>query len=203
PAGAAGPPEPADAAGSAEPADAAGSAEGPEAAAPAPAQHPDAPEVVATAGDVPADALSPLLVLDVVERFLDAHGIGTGPVTAARIGDGHSNVTFRVTRDGADVVLRRGPRPPLPRSAHDMVREARIQQALAGHGVPVPQILAVCDDEDLLGVPFYVMGHLDGDVITDEEPARIQTPEPRRAVAMDMVDTLVALHSIDVSAPPV
>ena len=174
---------------------------------PGTAQHSDedpfAPEVVATAADVPPEALSPLLILDVVERFLDAHGIGTGPVTAARIGDGHSNVTFRVTRDGADVVLRRGPRPPLPRSAHDMVREARIQQALAGNGVPVPRILAVCDDPDLLGVPFYVMDHLDGDVITDVEPQRIQTPQARRAVAMNMVDTLVSLHRIDVSAPPV
>lgn len=166
-------------------------------------QDPLAPEIVATAGDAPAEALPPLLILDVVESFLDAHGIGTGPVTAVRIGDGHSNVTFRVTRDGADVVLRRGPRPPLPRSAHDMVREARIQQSLAGQGVPVPHILAVCDDPDLLGVPFYVMDHLDGDVVTDVEPQRLQTPQSRRAVAMNMVDTLVSLHRIDVSAPPV
>ena len=167
-------------------------------------QDPLAPEIVATKGDVPAGALPPLLVLDVVEAFLDAHGIGAGPVTAVRIGDGHSNLTFRVTRAGADVVLRRGPRPPLPRSAHDMVREARIQQSLAGQGgVPVPHILAVCDDADLLGVPFYVMDHLDGDVITEVEPQRIQTPQARRAVAMNMVDTLVALHRIDVSAPPV
>lgn len=166
-------------------------------------QDPLAPEIVATAGDLPAEALPPLLILDVVESFLDAHGIGTGPVTAVRIGDGHSNVTFRVTRDGADVVLRRGPRPPLPRSAHDMVREARIQQSLAGQGVPVPHILAVCDDPDLLGVPFYVMDHLDGDVITDVEPQRLQTPQSRRAVAMNMVDTLVSLHRIDVSTPPV
>ncbi len=170
-----------------------------------PGRGPDplAPEIVATAGDVPAEALPPLLVLDVVEAFLDEHGIGSGPVSAERIGDGHSNVTFRVAREGADVVLRRGPRPPLPKSAHDMVREARIQQSLAGQGVPVPEILAVCDDPALLGVPFYVMGHLEGDVITEEEPQRIRTPQARRVVAMNMVDTLVALHGIDVSEPPV
>ena len=190
-------------AGGTEPGTAQQSAERPDPDQPVRAQDPLAPEIVTTADDVLAEALSPLLILDVVEGFLDAHGIGTGPITAERVGDGHSNVTFRVTRDGADVVLRRGPRPPLPRSAHDMVREARIQQALAGQGVPVPRILAVCDDEALLGVPFYVMGHLDGDVITDEEPQRIQTPQARRAVAMNMVDTLVSLHRVDASSPPV
>jgi aminoglycoside phosphotransferase (APT) family kinase protein len=63
-------------------------------------------------------------------------------------------LTYLVERDGARVVLRRPPPPPLPPSAHDMVREARIQTCLAKGGVRVPRILAVCEDEDVIGVPF-------------------------------------------------
>ena len=64
-------------------------------------------------------------------RFLDAHGIGAGgEIVASPIGEGHSNVTYLIERDSnsarAEVVLRRPPRPPLPPSAHDVLREARL-----------------------------------------------------------------------------
>ena len=68
----------------------------------------------------------PLLILENVEAFLDEHGLGSGPVRASRIGQGGgSNFSFLLERDGERFVLRRPPRPPLPPSAHDMVREAR------------------------------------------------------------------------------
>ena len=108
-------------------------------------------------------------------------------------------MTFRLRRDGADVVLRRGPRPPLPKSTHDMVREARIQLALAPLGMPVPRILAVCEDDSVLGVPFYVMEHLDGTVLTDTVPPHLDALEARRATSEAVVDTLADLHSLDVS----
>lgn len=139
----------------------------------------------------------PLLVVDRVEEFLDAAGIGTGPLRWSRIGEGASNVTFRIERSGADVVLRRGPRPPLPKSTHDMVREAHIQQVLAPLGIPVPKILAVCADTKVLGVPFYVMTFLDGDVITDTVPGHLNTPGQRRATSEAVVDMLVRLHRVD------
>ncbi|MGW1202599.1 phosphotransferase family protein [Streptomyces cyaneofuscatus] len=141
----------------------------------------------------------PLLVVDTVSAFLDAQGIGRGPLTWQRIGDGHSNVTYLIGRGGDVIVLRRGPRPPLPKSTHDMVREARIQKILHGHGIPVPEIIAVCEDEAVLGVPFYLMGRLDGTVVTDSIPAHLSTVEQRRATGEAVVDTLVSLHSIDVT----
>ena len=82
--------------------------------------------------------------------------MGDGPLAWQRIGDGQSNITYLIEREDRRVVLRRGPRPPLPRSTHDMLREARVQQGLAKVGVAVPKILAVCADESVLGVPFYV-----------------------------------------------
>ena len=69
---------------------------------------------------------------------------------ATRIGSGHSNATFLLERGGRRMVLRRAPRPPLPPSAHDMLREARVLTALGGRA-RVPRVLAVCDDEGRAG----------------------------------------------------
>src|SRR4051794_11065130 len=140
---------------------------------------------------------APLLVLDNVESFLDGHGLGSGPITATRIGDGGgSNFTFLLERGGERFVLRRPPRPPLPPSAHDMVREAGLQNAIRAAGFTrLADIVAVCDDESVLGVPFYVMRYLDGHVITQELPRGLGTEDARFALGMDLVDTLVEIHA--------
>ena len=159
-------------------------------------------DVVRSAAAAEGLARPPLLVLDRVETFLAAHGLGTGPVRAERIGPGGgSNFSFLLERGGERYVLRRPPRPPLPPSAHDMVREARLQLALAPHGIRLAPILAVCDDETVLGVPFYVMSFLDGDVVTDALPPGLEEPEARRRLAEELVDALVEIHAADATAP--
>jgi aminoglycoside phosphotransferase (APT) family kinase protein len=147
--------------------------------------------------------LTPLIVEERVEAFLDAHGLGAGSVTATRIGDGGgSNFTFLIERGGERFVLRRPPRPPLPPSAHDMVREARLQNAIRAAGFGrLPEIVAVCEDETVLGVPFYVMRHLDGLVITQELPSGLAAREARLSLGNDLVDTLVEIHAADVRHP--
>ena len=121
-------------------------------------------DIVETAIDAEDLTKPPLLVLDRVQAFLDEHGLGAGGVRAHRIGEGGgSNFTFLLQRESSWFVLRRPPRPPLPPSAHDVVREARLQLALRDAGFTrLPTIVAVCEDESLLGVPFYVMTYLDG-----------------------------------------
>ena len=160
------------------------------------------PDIVETLKE-PAQGPPPLLVLDRVRAFLDANQLGTGQVHARRIGEGGgSNFTFLLERDDSRYVLRRAPRPPLPPSAHDMVREARLQLALAPLGIRVPSILAVCEDETLLGVPFYVMDFIDGHVISTDLPAELEADaDARRRLGEDLVDTLVEIHSADVSDP--
>ncbi|MWC00388.1 phosphotransferase family protein [Agromyces seonyuensis] len=175
-------------------------------APPAFAWESDGVEVVASAEGAGAGT-APLLVLDRVEGFLDDAGsddagLGSGPLGWRRIGEGQSNVTYLLRRGDAEFVLRRGPRPPLPKSAHDMLREARIQRLLGEAGYRVPRILAVCEDDALLGVPFYVMEYLRGDVLTETLPPRFATPEARRGVAEATVDALVDLHAIDVTTGP-
>jgi aminoglycoside phosphotransferase (APT) family kinase protein len=156
--------------------------------------------VVETPEHAAALELPPLLVLRPLEAFLDGHGLGTGPVVAEPIGEGHSNVTYALRRDGADLVLRRPPRPPFAPSAHNVVREARLLRALARTDVPVPDVLAVCDDATVIGAPFYVMSRLDGHVVTDTIPAPLDTPADRRRMGEELIDALVQLHGADWAA---
>ena len=155
-------------------------------------------DVVETPEQAAALPLAPLVVLRPLAAWLDARGLGTGDLRATRIGAGHSNATFLLERGGERTVLRRPPRPPLPPSAHDVLREARVLTALAGR-VRVPRVLAVCRDESVLGVPFYVMEELRGHVVTDELPASLASPEARRGAGHDLVDALVELHAVDIA----
>jgi aminoglycoside phosphotransferase (APT) family kinase protein len=151
-----------------------------------------------------ASARPPLLILDAVRSFLDVHGLGSGGLQAHRIGEGGgSNFSFLLEReDGTRYVLRRPPRPPLPPTAHDVVRESSLQLALVPLGIRVPNIRAVCEDDSLLGVPFYVMDYIDGQVITTDLPPPLdRDPTARRRLADDLVATLVEIHAADVRVP--
>jgi aminoglycoside phosphotransferase (APT) family kinase protein len=160
-------------------------------------------DVVGTASAAESLPKPPLLVLDRVRAFLDECGLGAGDVRARRIGEGGgSNFTFLVERDEGRFALRRPPRPPLPPTAHDVVREARLQLALREAGFErLPTIVAVCEDESVLGVPFYVMEYIEGHVPTDELPPGLEAEVARRALADDLVDALVEIHAADVSTP--
>ena len=136
-----------------------------------------------------------LLPLRPLESFLDAASIGSGPVHAARVGDGHSNLTYLVTRGATRVIVRRPPPPPLPPSAHDVLREARVIDALAGT-VRVPRILAVCADESLIGAPFSVMEEARGAIVTTSVPAGMV----RERIGPTMVRALCELHAVEADA---
>lgn len=161
--------------------------------------QPDGIEVVATDAEARVMEVPPLLIVETITRFMDQVGLGEGPITWERIGDGQSNITYRIRRGAQTYVLRRGPRPPLPKSTHDMLREARIQHLVSEAGVPVPKILATCDNEALLGVPFYIMEYLEGEIITDSVPVPLASMEERSRTSQAVVDVLLALHSIDVT----
>jgi aminoglycoside phosphotransferase (APT) family kinase protein len=159
--------------------------------------HTIAPDdIVRTPEEGAQNARDPLLVTEPLEAFLDEHGIGSGAIEASPVGEGHSNVTFVVTRGDAEVVLRRPPRGPLPPSAHDVLREARVIGALQGRA-RVPGVLAVCDDEQVIGAPFFVMDRVEGHVVTSEIPAELDSPEDRLRMGEQLVDALVEVHGVD------
>jgi aminoglycoside phosphotransferase (APT) family kinase protein len=139
--------------------------------------------------------LEPLLVHRPLEAFLDAHGLGEGPLEAERIGEGHSNVTFAIRRRGGTWVLRRPPRPPLPPSAHDVLREARLLSAVQDAELRTPRVLATCDDEGVIGAPFYVMELIEGDVLTTDLPPALEGQGA--GIGEELVDALVEVHAVD------
>jgi aminoglycoside phosphotransferase (APT) family kinase protein len=161
--------------------------------------NPTAPDdIVSTHAAAAGNAREPLLVLEPLRAFLAAHGLaGDGELHAEPIGNGHSNVTYLLRSGGAELVLRRPPRGPLPRSAHDVVREARLLRALAPTGARVPRVLAVGDDASVIGAPFYVMERIAGDVVTDAVPPALDTPPQRRRLGEELVDALVEVHAVD------
>jgi len=154
-------------------------------------------EIVDTADEAARQELAPLIVREPLAAYLDARGLGSGPVEAERIGEGHSNVTYLITRGGERFVLRRPPRPPLPPTAHDVLREARLLAAVQEADVRTPRVLDACDDESVLGVPFYLMEYLEGTVITAAAPEPLDTPDERRRISEELVDSLAEMHAID------
>jgi aminoglycoside phosphotransferase (APT) family kinase protein len=129
--------------------------------------------------------------------WADAHLAGDGPCRVEPLGEGHSNLTFALTRAGAPpYVLRRPPAGPLLPTAHDVVRESRFLALLQGSPVPVPTVAAVCEDAQVIGAPFYVMERVPGEVIRHDMPDWL-TPKARHALGLDLVDTLAAVHRLE------
>jgi aminoglycoside phosphotransferase (APT) family kinase protein len=158
----------------------------------------DSLDVVRSAAEAAKQRRPPLLVLDPLEAYLDAEGMGSGPVTASMLIGGHSNATFVIRRDGCEVVLRRPPRPPLPPGAHDVVREARLLRALGPTPVPVPAVLAICESAEVIGTPFMLMEYVDGHVLEDRLPAALDEPGQRARIADAFVDAIAAVHEVDI-----
>jgi aminoglycoside phosphotransferase (APT) family kinase protein len=138
-----------------------------------------------------------------VTEWLEAHVAGArGPFTFEVIAGGHSNLTYRVVAaDGSAFVLRRPPLGHRLASAHDMSREHRIINALQNTAVPVPRALGVCTDEAVNDTPFYVMSFVTGHVLRERMAAQtILGPAARRNASESLVDTLAAIHRVDLDA---
>src|SRR3954469_1744539 len=156
-----------------------------------------AADIVDTAQEAAGQEPPPLIVRESLAAYLEERGLGSGELSAERIGEGHSNITFLVTLGDERVVLRRPPRPPIPPSAHDVLREAKVLTAVQDTAVRVPRVLAVCDDESVLGVPFYVMEEVKGTVITTAIPEPLDNPEQRTRIGEELIDALAEIHDVD------
>jgi aminoglycoside phosphotransferase (APT) family kinase protein len=154
-------------------------------------------DIVQTPAEAEGNSRPPLLVMAPLEAFLDEHGLGEGELRATPIGEGHSNVTYLIERAGSEFVLRRPPRPPLPPSAHDVLREARLLGALRATPARVPKVLAVCADAATIGAPFYVMERVPGEAIVASVPPALDTPAERRRIGEQLIDALVEIHAVD------
>ncbi|MGW4433539.1 phosphotransferase family protein [Streptomyces tendae] len=141
----------------------------------------------------------PGLDLDRLRVLLDRErpGLVTGPLSGRLIEGGRSNLTYAVSDGAARWVVRRPPLGHVLATAHDMRREHRVISALHPTDVPVPRPVLLCEDEEVLGAPFYVMEFVEGTPFRTAEQLAPLGPERTRAAVLNLVDTLVGLHAVD------
>jgi aminoglycoside phosphotransferase (APT) family kinase protein len=124
-----------------------------------------------------------------------------GEPTVTQFTGGASNWTYRLQYEGDDLVLRRPPAGTKAKSAHDMVREFRVQQALRPVFPWVPELVGLCDDPSVLGAEFYVMRRIPGIIPRARFPEGVRlAPATARTLCENLVDVLVALHRVEVAA---
>jgi aminoglycoside phosphotransferase (APT) family kinase protein len=115
----------------------------------------------------------------------------------ALIAGGKSNLTYRVASDAGEVVLRRPPLGQVLPTAHDMVREYRVQAALEQTAVPVPRMLHLGQADGVLGASFYVMERVLGHICRNQLPPGYgDAPEQRGAIGSALIETLARLHAV-------
>lgn len=132
--------------------------------------------------------------------WMEAHVEGfAGPLTQRKFAGGQSNPTYKISAPSGDYVLRRKPFGPLLPSAHAVDREYKVQAGLHRVGYPVARQYGLCTDDSVVGSWFYVMAMVDGHTIWDGSmPGATQAQ--RRDTYFAMIDTLAALHNVDVAA---
>ncbi|KAI9171263.1 Acyl-CoA dehydrogenase family member 10 [Paramyrothecium foliicola] len=133
------------------------------------------------------------------ERYLVANvPVIKTPIDLKQFGFGQSNPTYQITAaDGQRFVMRKKPPGKLiSKTAHKVEREYRVMHALEGTGVAVPKMYGLCEDESIIGTPFYIMEFLDGRIIEDFTMPGV-SPEERTQMWKDATQTLARLHAVD------
>ena len=99
---------------------------------------------------------------DALQSWIRRMGLGSTVSDVAPLTGGSQNIVLRLTVDGRPMVLRRPPEHPRPTSDNTMRREIAVLTTLAGSAVPHPELIAGCDDLDVLGVVFDLRAAIDG-----------------------------------------
>jgi aminoglycoside phosphotransferase (APT) family kinase protein len=142
--------------------------------------------------------------LDLVrlEPYLRSHFPDeTGALDVRQFPSGHSNLTYSLKLGARELVLRRPPFGSKVKSAHDMSREFRVLSKLHAFYPPAPEVLIFCDDDAILGAPFYIMRPIHGIILRKHLPPELQlSPEKARRLNESLIDNLIRLHRVDYTA---
>jgi aminoglycoside phosphotransferase (APT) family kinase protein len=131
------------------------------------------------------------------EHFPDV----TGPLLVGQFPHGHSNLTYLLHAGDREMVLRRPPFGNVVKSAHDMGREYRVLSRLCRVYPPAPCPLLYCEDESVIGAPFYLMERRRGVILRrPTSPDNAPPPETARRLGEALIDNLALLHSLDYQA---
>ncbi|MER6331750.1 phosphotransferase family protein [Streptomyces sp. NPDC014983] len=141
----------------------------------------------------------PGLDLDRLRALLERErpGLVRGPLGGRLIEGGRSNLTYAVSDGTSRWVVRRPPLGHVLATAHDMKREHRVISALHPTAVPVPAPVLLCEDEEVLGAPFYMMEFVAGTPYRTAAQLAPLGEERVRGAVLSLVDTLVELHAVD------
>lgn len=139
------------------------------------------------------------LPIEKIDAWLKQHISGlSGSAEVTQYTGGASNWTYRLKYPSHDLVLRCPPKGTKAASAHDMSREYNIQKALMPY-YPVPEMLAFCNDQSVMGADFYVMRHVKGIIPRANLPRGLElSQEQTRQLCINVIDALIQLHKIDI-----
>jgi aminoglycoside phosphotransferase (APT) family kinase protein len=131
------------------------------------------------------------------ERVL--HFDPTATIEIKQFPGGHSNLTYLLRYGNQEFVLRRPPVGPVAPTAHDMPREYKLLSVIHPHFPLAPKPVLLSEDASVIGVPFYLMERRRGFIVRGKLPAKIGDDLAlRRRLSESVVDTLVALHAVDI-----
>ncbi|HEY7145037.1 MAG TPA: phosphotransferase family protein [Streptosporangiaceae bacterium] len=134
-------------------------------------------------------------------RQLAGDGAAPGELRGIElISGGRSNLTYRLDTGGGPLVLRRPPLGHVLPTAHDMAREYRVLSALHGTDIPVPRPITLCQDDAVIGAPFYLMDYVEGLVLRTAEDGERVTPEQGRQLSGRLIEMMAAIHAVDIDA---
>jgi|AntAceMinimDraft_12_1070368.scaffolds.fasta_scaffold64911_1 aminoglycoside phosphotransferase (APT) family kinase protein len=123
----------------------------------------------------------------------------SGPLKATLLTGGLSNLTYKVSDGSSDWVVRRPPLGHVLDTAHDMAREYNFIHALENSEVPVPATYLLCEDQSVLGAPFFVMQYVEGACYRRANQLKAVGTERTNAISRSVIDTLSAIHSLDLA----
>lgn len=124
-----------------------------------------------------------------------------GPIVIEQFPSGYSNLTYLLRAGDQQLVLRRPPFGAQIKSGHDMSREYRILSHLQPVYPKAPRPLIYCDDESVIGAPFYIMERVQGMILRANKPKGLAlTPETMQQLSNEFVETLAELHALDYAA---
>jgi aminoglycoside phosphotransferase (APT) family kinase protein len=144
------------------------------------------------------------LDLAALDGYLREHLTGidpSSPIEIEQFPGGHSNLTYLVRYGAQEFVLRRPPMGPVAPTAHDMPREYKLLSVINPHFSLAPKPILLCEDASVVGVPFYLMERRRGFIVRFRVPDQIgENLELRKHLSETVVDTLSALHAVDIQA---
>lgn len=149
----------------------------------------DKPRGLRDSDAVPLERLSEYL-----KRALD----WSGDLEIEQFPSGHSNLTFLLRAGSSEYVLRRPPFGAKIKSAHDMGREYRTLKLLYEVYPKVPRPIAYCEDEAVIGAPFYLMERVCGIILRRDLPEGVTvTSAQMRSLSEEFIDNLAEIHSLE------